>query len=573
MLVSGCCCIALWVEEHRLGALCSGEGLRYAIVLAGAFCWVFPELCLGGSGGGSPRTCLRCFCSSSCCGVLSDVQCHLVVGLCILLKVFPRIALCRFWRRFFPGVLCVRFGPPLCCPCGLKCVVWLGCVLVRFSQDGSWRFWWRFSLKLLRVVLLRQWDFVCPRGSDGLFCFPVPGVLSQIVSDVFRVYIAVCHIVERVTPSFHGTACVWCPYRTTRKVWVRPSGDSGCRFCVLRVLCVRLLSLLDCEEETVCSVGYCWLQSELLTGVSRVAVGNCILCRALLAIEWVAGWSILVLHGTYGVVVPFGHPTCIGSFSCFLVSLDGFSMLPSPVWYVYGLWAAPGWSIPWICLSAGVVTTACGLLLRRFAPSLEGYCRDGVATALEVATPTWRTLELRGKRGLDSGAESFVELSCLGRDAEVVEVFSSRCGLNSPLSHCLSLRWFRSHVVVLGVGSQLGQAAVLRAFVCFRGGFVSLFRGGEAGARLASRGRGRIVLLLVASGGGLVVVAVVSASVSSQFRSPVLGCQSVVAPACVASRPRDVSGVRGGSACGPSTLWMSKVAVLAVRRRSQLVVA
>ncbi|MQM14325.1 hypothetical protein Taro_047254 [Colocasia esculenta] len=35
--------------------------------------------------------------------------------------------------------------------------------------------------------------------------------------------------------------------------------------------------------------------------------------------------------------------------------------------------------------------------------------------------PTGRTLELRGKRGLDSGAESFVELSCLGRDAEVVE--------------------------------------------------------------------------------------------------------------------------------------------------------
>ncbi|MQM16272.1 hypothetical protein Taro_049229 [Colocasia esculenta] len=33
-----------------------------------------------------------------------------------------------------------------------------------------------------------------------------------------------------------------------------------------------------------------------------------------------------------------------------------------------------------------------------------------------------RTLELRGKRVLDSGIESFVELSCLGRDAEVVEV-------------------------------------------------------------------------------------------------------------------------------------------------------
>ncbi|MQL73962.1 hypothetical protein Taro_006322 [Colocasia esculenta] len=69
-------------------------------------------------------------------------------GLCILVKVLPRIALCRFWWRFFPGVLRVCFGPPLCCPCDSKCAVWLGCVLVRFSQNGSWRFGWRFSLKL-----------------------------------------------------------------------------------------------------------------------------------------------------------------------------------------------------------------------------------------------------------------------------------------------------------------------------------------------------------------------------------------------------------------------------------------
>ncbi|MQM23770.1 hypothetical protein Taro_056839 [Colocasia esculenta] len=77
-----------------------------------------------------------------------------VVGLCILVKVLPKIALCRFWWKFFPGVLCVCFGPPLSCPCGLRCSVWLGCILVRFSQNGSWRFWWRFSPKLLRVVVV-----------------------------------------------------------------------------------------------------------------------------------------------------------------------------------------------------------------------------------------------------------------------------------------------------------------------------------------------------------------------------------------------------------------------------------
>ncbi|MQM07637.1 hypothetical protein Taro_040478 [Colocasia esculenta] len=29
---------------------------------------------------------------------------------CVLVKVFPRIALCRFWRRFFPRVLSVVLG-------------------------------------------------------------------------------------------------------------------------------------------------------------------------------------------------------------------------------------------------------------------------------------------------------------------------------------------------------------------------------------------------------------------------------------------------------------------------------
>ncbi|MQM19023.1 hypothetical protein Taro_052022, partial [Colocasia esculenta] len=128
--------------------------LRCAIGLASAFWRVFPERCFGGSSGGSPRTCLRCFCSSACCSVLSDSLCCLVVGLCILVKVLPRIALCYFWWRFFPGVLCVCFGPPLCCPCGSKCAIWLGCILVRFSQDGSWHFRWRFSPKLPDVVLV-----------------------------------------------------------------------------------------------------------------------------------------------------------------------------------------------------------------------------------------------------------------------------------------------------------------------------------------------------------------------------------------------------------------------------------
>ncbi|MQM08000.1 hypothetical protein Taro_040847 [Colocasia esculenta] len=125
-----------------------------------------------------------------------------------------------------------------------------------------------------------------------------------------------------------------------------------------------------------------------------------------------------------------------------------------------------------------------------------------------------------------------------------------------------------------------------------------------AGARLVSRACGVRVPLLATSGGGLVVVAVTTfprdvpsvprcpslhggynlavfslcgcrwsglvqtrasggfRSVFSQFRSPVLGCQSVVAPTCMDSRPCSVSGVRSSSACGPSTLWRSEVAML-----------
>ncbi|MQL79674.1 hypothetical protein Taro_012116 [Colocasia esculenta] len=99
------------------------QSLRCAVGLAGAFWRVFLERCLGGSGGGSPRTCLRCFCSSIGCSVLSDGLCCLVVGLCILVKVLLRIALCRFYWRFFPGVLCMSCR---CCRVDCLCYSLLG---------------------------------------------------------------------------------------------------------------------------------------------------------------------------------------------------------------------------------------------------------------------------------------------------------------------------------------------------------------------------------------------------------------------------------------------------------------
>ncbi|MQL94917.1 hypothetical protein Taro_027580 [Colocasia esculenta] len=47
----------------------------------------------------------------------------------------------------------------------------------------------------------------------------------------------------------------------------------------------------------------------------------------------------------------------IGSPSWFVDSIYYFSMLPSPVWSVCGVWVALGWSIPWVYLSTRVTTT------------------------------------------------------------------------------------------------------------------------------------------------------------------------------------------------------------------------
>ncbi|MQM22007.1 hypothetical protein Taro_055054 [Colocasia esculenta] len=67
----------------------------------------------------------------SCCRSTSveSVVARCVRAVVARLAVLPRITLCSFWRRFFPGVLCVRLGPPLCCPYGSKCAVGLDCVL------------------------------------------------------------------------------------------------------------------------------------------------------------------------------------------------------------------------------------------------------------------------------------------------------------------------------------------------------------------------------------------------------------------------------------------------------------
>ncbi|MQL99024.1 hypothetical protein Taro_031744, partial [Colocasia esculenta] len=151
-----------------------------------------------------------------------------------------------------------------------------------------------------------------------------------------------------------------------------------------------------------------------------------------------------------------------------LHSVYCFSMLPSPVWC---LWLVGG---PGMEHLVEVVSVAWDPHPRE--PLRE---RSGLRACLSWQ-PSWRTLELRGKRGLDSGAESFVEPSWLVWDVEAGWSSSRRRPVN-PSSHCLALCWFRCRVG---------------------------WSDADAGARLVSRGRGRRVPLLAASSGGLVAVVV-----------------------------------------------------------------
>ncbi|MQL71277.1 hypothetical protein Taro_003577 [Colocasia esculenta] len=90
------------------------QSLRCAVGLAGAFWRVFPERCHGGSGGGSPRACLRCFCSSACCSVLS-VGSSQDRPLLILAEVLPRSAL-----RSFRATVVLSMWFEVCCLVGLR---------------------------------------------------------------------------------------------------------------------------------------------------------------------------------------------------------------------------------------------------------------------------------------------------------------------------------------------------------------------------------------------------------------------------------------------------------------------
>ncbi|MQM10809.1 hypothetical protein Taro_043708 [Colocasia esculenta] len=137
------------------------EGLRYAVVLASAFWWVFPELCLGGSGGGPSKD----------------------RPLLFLAEVLPRSVLCSFraivvlpmWFELlrWPACLIVRFQV-LDCASGTLYVpmVQVVCV-VSHSQcaltDGDLS-QWRWCFLLLRARELLRFSLPMRQSRCSVFC-------------------------------------------------------------------------------------------------------------------------------------------------------------------------------------------------------------------------------------------------------------------------------------------------------------------------------------------------------------------------------------------------------------------
>ncbi|MQM12268.1 hypothetical protein Taro_045184 [Colocasia esculenta] len=127
---------------------------------------------------------------------------------------------------------------------------------------------------------------------------------------------------------------------------------------------------------------------------------------------------------------------------------------------VCSVWGTPECSIPAVCLPVDVATAEhvatsekasprCAILW--WLPRQFSFARCSELEGLsmrQVVTVIWDPRSSRAcVRGGCSGRQGLLESLTL-------------CGPTS-LSHCLALRWFRSHVGRLGVGPQLGRAAVV----------------------------------------------------------------------------------------------------------------
>ncbi|MQM18824.1 hypothetical protein Taro_051821 [Colocasia esculenta] len=103
----------------------------------------------------------------------------------------------------------------------------------------------------------------------------------------------------------------------------------------------------------------------------------------------------------------------------------------------------------------------------------------------QVVTVTWDPQPRTSVRGssLGGGCAQVTDLEQKGKTVGIEAVWVTEvvealfwCGPTSP-SHCLTLRWFWSHVGRLGVGPQFGRTAVVVVVLCC-GSLASLYQGG-----------------------------------------------------------------------------------------------
>ncbi|MQM07867.1 hypothetical protein Taro_040712 [Colocasia esculenta] len=486
--------------------------------LLSAWCWlvvssgeVLPEFFSVGSG----RSENRCYCPgegfSQDCFALNDALVVLVevllglacivsavplaavfslmvriIGLCILVKVLPRIALCRFWWRTalgaFGGVCSVEVL--YAWPC-VWLLSWPAYLVVYFQVFSA-------VLVVLRVSLWSVWSA----------SFLVPGVLSQMV--VWVVVVTTeksCGRLPSGDPAVEQPASSYGAAErrgARRRRPIRREGPYGvrffvkmdaCRWCSVYVFkfcawwvwarrggvvllepsftCFRGMLLSPFHLVVVCQEATCSLS---LSGGDRLAFAFASVVQFQ--------FPIVAVVGSCPSWLREASPSCHEAYpSCWALVVWPFGVwaLGDEVLVAFLLMCclAAGW---WSCLGSDL------LMLNVTGRYVAFRSEGGTLVVLAIR-------------------------ACLGWPTALLEVFERgavcACAAGLRLSSfpgtlvLVSLLRVASGYERARVGSPREQTLELRGK-----------RGAEAGARLASRAYGLRVPLLAASGGGLVAVVV-----------------------------------------------------------------
>ncbi|MQM07216.1 hypothetical protein Taro_040050 [Colocasia esculenta] len=584
-------------------------------------CRVLPEFFSVGSGGSESDALVvlvevlpgpACVASTVLLAAVFSLMARVVrlVGSCILVKVLPRIALCRFWWRFFLGVL----------------------------HDSSWRFWWSQGVVPLAVRLAAALASLSCM-SVALLCTGF--LVGLLVQALFR-WLGPTWLVVLFQACGSWRVAFGSPisgrYRRLFGSRVVVCLSGGWHVGTRAKPCVRVAGVMPTLRwfsvvrgiATVSSVGFYRRQSGLLIGWSQQRG------RLVAAVVYARGGLILVAvrrpvtlrlltrrggpsrSGCWGLKARAGYPSPSLSSSSLSPLLRRWGGSPPEIgaWWrrrarggiVARAWSEeevanrregpllysfphapltvcaclygsgrPGMELPVVCLPTDVAAAV------RVATSVEESPREAVATRCRGALP-----RRDGIATACGGATvpvlprvASVASLCVGvyhRAGFALRTFCQRFGvvlvvLPRLFARCLALEGLsRSEVVSVSwdphprepIEGVLRATSMLElaAHVWDAEGFGVLFWRRPDRARLESRACGLRVPLLAASGGGLVAV-VVTAFFLTTFPS-VPRCPSLhggYSPAVPSFHGRRWSGLgqtraSGGSPFGVlSVMW------------------